>query len=117
MLAAEALPDGAITLDAAMLLTWCNQTDSEHIGLSLQADRGHSIFNILRAPAFARYARQASWPGPILLHMDKLGKEQTLLVTLTRYGLDPFMVVTRDLPQVEKLVTPRHGFVANKPEE
>src|SRR3546814_13968527 len=84
MLAAEALPDGAITLDAAMLLTWCNQTASEHIGLSLQADRGHSIFNILRAPEFARYARQASWPGPILLHMDKVGPEKTLPVQLTR---------------------------------
>src|SRR3546814_4927466 len=32
MLAAEALADGAITLEAAMLLTWCNQTDSEHNG-------------------------------------------------------------------------------------
>src|SRR5690606_14500627 len=86
MLAAEALPDGAITLDEAMHLTWCNQTASDHIGLDLKADRGHSIFNILRAPEFARYARQASWPGPILLHMDKPGQEKTLLVQLTRYG-------------------------------
>src|SRR3546814_1494224 len=96
-----------------MLLTWCNQTASEHIGLSLQADRGHSIFNILRAPEFARYARQASWPGPILLHMDKVGQEKTLLVQLTRYGLDQFLVVTRDVTQVEKLETTRKDFVAN----
>ncbi|HWK71812.1 MAG TPA: phosphate regulon sensor histidine kinase PhoR [Burkholderiaceae bacterium] len=113
MLAAEALPDGAITLDEAMHLTWCNQTASDHIGLDLKADRGHSIFNILRAPEFARYARQASWPGPILLHMDKPGQEKTLLVQLTRYGVGQFLIVTRDVTQVEKLETTRKDFVAN----
>lgn len=34
LLAAEALPDGAITLNSEMELTWCNQMASEHIGLN-----------------------------------------------------------------------------------
>src|SRR5690606_5296559 len=54
MLAAEALHDGDITLDESMLLSWCNQTASEHIGLDLQVDRHRSIFTILRTPEFAR---------------------------------------------------------------
>ena len=113
MLAAEALPDGAITLNEAMQLTWCNQTASEHIGLNLETDRQHSIFNILRAPEFARYAKQSSWPGPVLLHLSKDGQDKALLVQLTRYGIGQFLIVTRDVTQVEKLETTRKDFVAN----
>jgi len=113
MLAAEALPDGAITLDEAMHLTWCNQMASEHLGLDLKIDRNHSIFNILRAPEFARYARQKAWPGPILLHMNSDGQDKALLVQLTRYGIGHFLIVTRDVTQVEKLETTRKDFVAN----
>lgn len=113
MLAAEALPDGAITLDEAMNVTWCNQTACEHVGLNLQTDRSHSIFNILREPEFARYARQQSWPGPIMLHTSKDAQEKALLVQLTRYGVGQFLIVTRDVTQVEKLETTRKDFVAN----
>ncbi|NYT62689.1 phosphate regulon sensor histidine kinase PhoR [Alcaligenaceae bacterium] len=113
MLAAEALPDGAITLNAAMQLTWCNQTASEHIGLNLETDRGHSIFNILRAPEFARYARQRTWPSPVLLHVQNDDRAISLLVQLTPYSLDQFLIVTRDVTQVEKLETTRQDFIAN----
>lgn len=113
MLAAEALPDGAITLNESMQLTWCNQTASEHIGLNLETDRNHSILNILRTPEFARYARQHQWPGPILLHLQNDNQEKSLLVQLTPYGVGQFLIVTRDVTQVEKLETTRKDFVAN----
>ncbi len=113
MLAAEALPDGAITLDEEMQITWCNKTASEHTGLKLASDKGFSIFNILRAPEFAKYGRQSSWPDPILLHLAKDGQEKSLLVQLTPYGIKQFLIVTRDVTQVEKLETTRKDFVAN----
>ncbi|MYN12958.1 phosphate regulon sensor histidine kinase PhoR [Pusillimonas sp. TS35] len=113
MLAAEALPDGAVTLDEAMQLTWCNQTAVEHIGLDLEKDRGHSVLNILRSPEFARYARQPDWPAPVLLHLSRDGQDKTLLVQLTRYGVDRYLLVTRDVTQMERLETTRKDFVAN----
>lgn len=111
--AAEALPEGAITLNEDMDLMWCNQTACEHIGLNLATDRNHSIFNILRAPDFARYARKQDWAAPLTLHLMADGVEKTLLVQLTRYGLGHFLIVTRDVTQVEKLETTRKDFVAN----
>lgn len=113
MMAAEALPDGAVTLDEAMNVTWCNQTACEHIGLNLQTDKAHSVFNILRDPLFLRYAHQESWPGAQLLHLSRDGQEKSILVQLTRYGLGQFLLVTRDVTQVEKLETTRKDFVAN----
>ncbi|TCT11200.1 phosphate regulon sensor histidine kinase PhoR [Paralcaligenes ureilyticus] len=113
MLAAEALPDGAITLNEEMQVTWCNQTATEHTGLNLQTDRNFSILNILRAPEFALYARQNSWPAPVLLHLSQSGHDKSLLVQLTPYGVGQFLIVTRDVTQIEKMETTRKDFVAN----
>jgi len=113
MLAAGALPDGAITLDEEMNVTWCNPMASEHTGLNLETDRGFSIFNILRTPEFAAYARRDDWSEPLLLHLTRDGRERALLVQLTRYGVKQFLIVTRDVTQLEKLETTRKDFVAN----
>lgn len=113
MLAAEALPDGAITLNEEMQVTWCNVVASEHTGLKLSKDKGFSILNIVRAPEFAKYARQLHWPEPLLLHLNSDDKERALLVQLTRYGSHQFLLVTRDVTQMEKLETTRKDFVAN----
>ncbi len=117
MLAAEALPDGAVMLDADMALTWCNQTACEHLGLNLQTDRNHSIFNVFRVPEFARYARQGSWPAPILLHRHQRSHTRALLIQMTRYGVGDHLIVTRDVSQIEKLETMRKDFVANASHE
>src|SRR5690606_19411851 len=113
MLAAGALPDGAITLDEEMNVTWCNPMASEHTGLNLETDRGFSIFNILRTPEFAAYARRDDWNEPLLLHLTRDGRDRALLVQLTRYGVKQFLIVTRDVTQLEKLETTRKDFVAN----
>lgn len=113
MLAAEALPDGAITLNDAMELMWCNQTAIEHTGLNLATDRGHSIFNILRTPELTDYARQGDWLEPILMHVNANNQEKTLSVKLTPYGHGQFLIVTHDVTQMEKLETTRKDFVAN----
>jgi two-component system phosphate regulon sensor histidine kinase PhoR len=113
MQAAEALPDGAMTLDDAMQMTWCNQTACRHFGLNPATDQGRSIFNIVRHPEFAQYARQADWPGPIELRYGKDGQDTTLQVRLIPYGLNRVLLVTRDITQMERLETTRTDFVAN----
>lgn len=113
MMAAEALPDGAATLNADMELQWCNRTASEHMGLNLATDRHQRIFNILRYPELLAYAKQGRWDGPLMLHLNKDGQEKSLQLQLTPYGLGQYLIVTRDLTQVEKLETTRKDFVAN----
>ncbi|WP_298050333.1 phosphate regulon sensor histidine kinase PhoR [uncultured Paenalcaligenes sp.] len=113
MMAAEALPEGAVTLDKAMTIQWCNQTASQHLGLNLATDQHQSIFNILRTPEFAHYAHQKEWEQPLLLHLSQRGRERALLLQLTSYGMGQFLLVSRDVTQVEKLETTRKDFVAN----
>lgn len=113
MMAAEALPDGAITLDDSFTIQWCNKTACQHFGLNLATDRHQSIFNILRTPEFAHYVHQKNWEQPLLLHLAQLSGERALLMQMTSYGLGRFLLVSRDVTQVEKLETTRKDFVAN----
>lgn len=113
MMAAEALPDGAVTLDQSMNVQWCNQTACQHLGLNLATDRHQSIFNILRSPEFTDYAQDNAWEQPLLLHLSQRGRERAVLLQLTPYGLGQFLLVSRDVTQVEKLETTRKDFVAN----
>src|SRR5690606_2743094 len=111
--AAEALPDGAVTLDGQMNLTWCNRSAREHLGLQSDTDVGHSIFNMVRAPEFLTYARSGRWDEPLQLHIQGPDQQRTLLVQLVDYGLDRSLMVTRDITQIERLETTRKDFVAN----
>jgi len=111
--AAEALPDGAVTLDGQMQLTWCNRSARKHLGLKPKSDIGHSIFNIVRDPEFARYARQTRWTEPVQLHVNSGDQPITLLLQLVDYGVDRYLMVTRDITQLERLETTRKDFVAN----
>lgn len=113
MQAAEALPDGVMTLDDALRMTWCNHEASLHLGLDPLADPGHSVFNIVRAPEFARYAEQGHWENPLLLRVSGEGRDATLQIQLIPYGLNRLLMVTRDITQLEKLETTRKDFVAN----
>lgn len=113
MAAVEALPDGTVLLNADMELVWCNQTASNHLGLNTLTDRHHNIINIFRVPEFARYARQEEWPSPILIHTHHNGGTRALLINMTRYGPEDFLMVTRDVTQIEKLETMRRDFIAN----
>ena len=111
--AAQALPDGAVTLNAELQIDWCNRMARDHLGLRLPADRGHNLLNLVRAPEFAAYARQSEWPEPTLVRMPHGQDERLLMVQLTAYARDQRLLITRDVTQIEKLETTRRDFVAN----
>jgi len=112
-LAAEALPDGLVTLDAEMAVVWSNPMARAHLGLHPDADRGHRIFNILRAPEFLHYASQPHWPEPLILRIPGGDQDKTLWIQLVAYGENRFLLLTRDITQMERLETMRRDFVAN----
>ncbi|HEX7387029.1 MAG TPA: phosphate regulon sensor histidine kinase PhoR [Castellaniella sp.] len=113
LLAAEALPDGALTLAPDKSLLWCNQTAAGHLGLNPEQDRGHSILNVIRTPEFAHYAAQETWDKPLVLHLGHGGLARTLMLHLAPYGVGQFLMVTRDITQIERLENTRKDFVAN----
>lgn len=111
--AAQALPDGAVTLNEDFQIDWCNRMARQHLGLRLPADRGHNLLNLLRAPEFVEYAHRPSWPEPILVRLGQQGQERLMMMQLTAYASNQRLLITRDVTQIERLETTRRDFVAN----
>lgn len=111
--AAQALPDGAITLNADFQIVWCNRVARRHLGLRLPADRGQHLLNLLRDPEFVEYTQRSSWPEPILVRLNQQGQERVMMMHLISYADRQHLLITRDVTQIEKLETTRRDFVAN----
>ncbi|MDM9561201.1 MULTISPECIES: phosphate regulon sensor histidine kinase PhoR [Bordetella] len=111
--AAQALPDGVVTLNEDFQIEWCNRMARHHLGLSLPADRGHNLLNLLRAPEFVAYAHRDDWPEPILVRLAHGGQERVMMMHLAAYASNRRLLISRDVTQIEKLETTRRDFVAN----
>lgn len=111
--AAQALPDGVVSLDDEFHITGCNRAASEHLKLSMATDEGRSLLNLIRSPEFVAYARKGDWSEPILLRLGQDGHERRLLLRLVGYGRGRRLLISRDVTQLEKLETTRRDFVAN----
>ena len=113
MSAAIALPIGAITLDKSFQIRWFNPAAETQLHLNRKTDIGQNVQNLLRSPEFASYARQNSWPDPIVITKTNGAGDQRILIRLIPYSTDQILLITRDLTQIEKLETTRKDFVAN----
>jgi len=111
--AAQALPDGVVTLNGDFQIDWCNRMARRHLGLRLPADRGSNLLNLLRSPEFIAYAHRSEWPEPILVRLTQDGQERVMMIQLTSYASDQRLLISRDVTQIEKLETTRRDFVAN----
>ena len=113
MAAAEALPIGIITMDREFQITWANQASEQLLHLRSQQDRGQSLLNLLRSPEFASYANQREWAEPAIVKISRAGQSQSIMLRLVTYARDQYLLIARDLTQIEKLETTRRDFVAN----
>ncbi|MBO9353380.1 phosphate regulon sensor histidine kinase PhoR [Bordetella petrii] len=111
--AAQALPDGVVTLNEDFQIEWCNRVARHHLNLTLPADRGHNLLNLLRAPEFVAYAHRDDWPEPILVRLAHGGQERVMMMHLAAYASNRRLLISRDVTQIEKLETTRRDFVAN----
>src|SRR5690606_19381528 len=110
--AAQALPDGVVTMDGDFHIEWCNREACRNLGLSLPDDRGQNLLNLVRTPEFVRYAKREDWPESCVVpapgHAGRI-----LMVQLISYGRGRRLLVARDVTQLERLETTRRDFVAN----
>ena len=113
--AAQALPDGVVTLNAQSHIVWCNAQAEEHLNLKLSKDVGQNIANLVRAPDFLTYLSRGEWDRPVQLRLRhaRHGTERVLSLQLVAYGDAQKLILSRDITRFEKLETMRRDFVAN----
>jgi len=112
----NAMPDGAVILNAENEIITCNRAAKHLAGLKRKKDRGQRVDNILRDPELTR-----------LLHADdqKLTIEMASPVVdggwlncrVVAYGADQKLLLLRDITERMRLSKMRRDFVANASHE
>lgn len=112
----NAMPDGAVILDANNEIVTCNRAAKNLVGLKRKKDRGQRIDNILRDPKLITlldsndYGRTVEIPSPI-----KDGN--WLNCRVVPYGVEQKLVFLRDVTERIRLSKMRRDFVANASHE
>ena len=110
--AAEAVPDGAVMLDADNRIIWCNATAERNLSITLSRDRGQLLTNLLRQPVLVKALQEQNYSDAISLK-GQGSPDQALSVQLVPFGTDQKLLLARDVTHIEKLDTMRRDFIAN----
>ena len=108
----SALPEGILLVDAALQIEWCNPEAERHLGISLKADGGLRITNLVRDPAFVAYMTSSRFGEPLVFRPLS---RRALVLSVTVIDFEPArsIVITRDITQTERVDAMRRDFVAN----
>lgn len=113
-LAAEALPDGVIILDAHRMIEWMNPRAERLLGLDSNRDIGMMIGHLMREPEFIEFLDQAPERAQIPLVVRPMRNPGHVLhVRGTPFSAGRTLLLIEDLTQLDRLETVRRDFVAN----
>jgi two-component system, OmpR family, phosphate regulon sensor histidine kinase PhoR len=108
----SALPEGILLVDAALQIEWCNPEAERHLGISLRADQGLRLTNLVRDPAFVAFMTSARFEEPLVFR--PLARPALVLsVGVIEFEPTRSIVITRDITQTERVDAMRRDFVAN----
>jgi two-component system phosphate regulon sensor histidine kinase PhoR len=108
----SALPEGILLIDAALQIEWCNPEAERHLGISLKADQGLRLTNLVRDPAFVAFMTSARFDEPLVFR--PLSRPAFVLsVAVIEFEPARSIVITRDVTQTERVDAMRRDFVAN----
>jgi len=111
-LAAAALPDGVVVLDAAARIDWANPRAVAQLGLDLAHDRGQPLVNLVRHPEFLRYVEAGDFAASIVVASSR-DAGRRLALQLVPFAGDQKLLMSRDVTEVEAVSRIRRDFIAN----
>lgn len=108
----SALPEGIVLVDVTLQIDWCNPVAEQHLGISLRADQGLRVTNLVRDPEFVSYMTSARFDQALVFQpMSRPGL--SLEVRVVEYEMARSIVITRDITQRERVDAVRRDFIAN----
>lgn len=112
----NAMPDGAVVIDADHQIVMCNRAAKRLAGLKPKKDRGQRIDNILRDPAITELV-QSEDMGKTVDIESPLRPGDWLNCRVVPYGADQKLLMLRDVTERLRLNRMRRDFVANASHE
>ncbi len=112
----NAMPDGAVVLDADNEIIVCNRAAKELAGIKRKKDRGQRIDNILRDPGLAKLLHSDDYKLTIEI-LSPIKDGDWLNCRIVPYGADQKLLLLRDVTEGMRLAKMRRDFVANASHE
>jgi two-component system phosphate regulon sensor histidine kinase PhoR len=112
----NAMPDGAIVMNASFEIVLCNAAAQDLAGFDARLDRGQRVDNILRDPVFSRYLKSADYSSGIEIR-SSIREGDWLHCRAVPYGADQHLLLIRDITERKRLTQMRREFVANASHE
>ncbi len=112
----NAMPDGAVILDANNEIIACNRAAKELAGLRRKKDRGQRVDNILRDPELTRLLHSGDHKLTVEM-MSPVRDGEWLDCRVVPYGADQKLLLLRDVTERIRLSKMRRDFVANASHE
>lgn len=112
----NAMPDGAVIIDAANEIVYCNRAAKRLAGLKRKKDRGQRVDNFLRDPGLTKLL-QANDPGQSVDIASPVSDGGWLNCRVVPYGADQKLLLLRDVTERIVLNKMRRDFVANASHE
>lgn len=112
----NAMPDGAVVIDANNEIIACNRAAKDLAGLKRKKDRGQRVDNILRDPGLSRLLQSGDHKSTIEM-MSPVRDGEWLDCRVVPYGGDQKLLLLRDVTERIRLSKMRRDFVANASHE
>ncbi|MDG2500943.1 MAG: phosphate regulon sensor histidine kinase PhoR [Porticoccaceae bacterium] len=107
----EALDEGILVLRSDLTIDWWNSSATNLLGLR-SSDRGSSVMNLIRDPAFVEYIQRDDIIGsielPSIIQPDRL-----LKFSASGFGANEIALVITDITRLKNLEQLRKEFVGN----
>ena len=112
----NAMPDGAVILDANNDIVACNRASKELAGLKRKKDRGQRVDNIIRDPELTRLLYDDAAEATVEIR-SPVRDAEWLSCRVVPYGGEQKLLLLRDVTQRMRLSKMRRDFVANASHE
>lgn len=110
--AGRALPYGVAFLDPEWRIVWCNDAAEDHFSVSMAADTGQVITNLVRQPEFLEYVSAGQFAEPLELRTAR-SDGLVLAIQIVPFFESHHLLLSRDVTEAHKLAMMRRDFVAN----
>ena len=112
----DAMPDGAVILDANNEIVTCNKAAKILAGLKPKKDKGQRIDNLLREPALTSLLQKGDFSKSAEIR-SPLRDGEWLNCRVVPYGADQKLLLLRDITERIQLNKMRRDFVGNASHE
>ena len=112
----NAMPDGAVIVDANNEILNCNKAAKRLAGLKPKKDMGQRVDNILRDPALGKLLEEKN-PKRSVEIVSPIQEGDWINCRVVPYGADQKLLLIRDVTDRKRLARMRRDFVANASHE